>query len=250
MAAVILAVASQTLHAQAPLPAPVKTPVYDVVSIKLNKTGSDNSGIDSDDGNFRASNVSLKAMLINAYNLKEGQLIGLPPWATSTRFDIQAKVLEPDKELFKKLPQEQSREMQQPILTERFQLKSHAETKILPVYELVLAKNGPKFKPSTTPDTNSGMSQHNRDLTATGIPLTALATALSSELQRIVIDKTGLSGRYDLTLKWSRDDAPADDAAPPPLLTALPEQLGLKLVAAKAPVQTFVIDHVEMPSEN
>ena len=94
------------------------------------------------------------------------------------------------------------------------------------------------------------MSQHNRDLTATGIPMTSLATALSSDLQRVVIDKTGLTARYDLTLHWSREDIPPDDSAPPVLFTALQEQLGLKLVPAKAPVPTFVIDHVEMPSEN
>ncbi len=245
-AAVMLAAA----HAQESASPAAKVPVYDVVSVKLNKTGSGQTDIDSDDGNFRASNVSLKNMLINAYDLKEGQLIGLPSWGTSARFDIQAKVLDPDKELFKKLTLEQYREMQQPILTERFQLKSHAETKVLPVYELVVAKGGPKFKPTTAADDHSSMSQHNRDLTATGIPMTALATALSSELQRVVVDKTGLIAHYDFTLKWSRDDAPPEDSAPPTLITALQEQLGLKLVPSKAPVPTFVIDHVEMPSEN
>jgi uncharacterized protein (TIGR03435 family) len=95
-----------------------------------------------------------------------------------------------------------------------------------------------------------GISIHNQNLTATGIPLSSIADHLSFYTERIVIDKTGLSGKYNLQLRWSRDDAgpaAADTIAPPDIFTALQEQLGLKLNSAKAEIETFVVDQVVMP---
>lgn len=247
LAASALAASVQSAPAQ---PTLVKLPSFDVVSIKLNKSGADSMGISTHAASFTATNVNLKMLLLNAYNLKEAQLVGLPSWGQSTHFDIQAKVLDPDLNVFNNLTQEQRGAMLQAMLAERFQLKLHPATAILPVYELTLAKGGPKFKPSASSDNQ--FSVRNNDLTATAALMSSLAFTLSSELQRIVIDKTGLPGKYDIALKWSPDDAPADPSgnAPPPLFTAIQEQLGLKLVPAKAPIQTFVVDHLEMPSEN
>ena len=229
----------------------VQVPAYDIVSIKPNKTGSGHTSVHIDDGNLDASNISIKGLMFDAYGLKEGQLVGLPGWAESARFDIKAKVLNPDKAVFAKLTEERSRSMLQPILTDRFQLKSHTEPKVLPVYELVVLKGGPKFKPSPNQAGGDGVSVHNRDLTAHNITISELMDELSSQVQRVVIDKTGLTAKYDLTLKWSAEDAPPGDAdAPPSIFTAIQEQLGLKLVAGKASVSTLVIDHLEMPSEN
>jgi uncharacterized protein (TIGR03435 family) len=237
-----------------------KVPTYDVVSIKPNKSGSGNVDISVDDGNFEAVNVSLKTMLLSAYGLKDAQLVNLPKWGESARFDIKAKVIDPDKKIMDALTGPQFRSMQRPILTERFQLKFHREKKVLPVYELVVAKDGPKFKQTTDAEMTGnspingvrpgGISVHNQNLTATGIPISSIADSLSGQVQRIVIDKTGLAGNYNLQLIWSRDDAkaPATDVAPPPdIFTALTEQLGLKLQAAKAEVETFVVDQVVMP---
>ncbi len=200
-------------------------------------------------------------MILNAYGLKENQLIGLPHWAESDRFDIKAKVVDPDPMVMKHLTQEQSRKMLEPILTDRFQLKFHHEMKTLPVYEMVVVKGGPKFRETTAAETASdkgvngvragGISVHNTQLYATGVPLSSLAAQLSGHLHRIVIDKTGLSGKYNLSLAWTPDDAPpAQDAAAPTLFTALQEQLGLKLQPSKAEIEMFVVDQVELPTDN
>ena len=248
LAAVVLAAAS--LRAQAVLPAmpAVKLPAFDVVSVKLNKSGSGSMRISTHDNSFNATNVTLKNLLLNAFNVTETQLVGLPAWGESAHFDIQAKVLDADDNVVNNGAQDQRRVMLQAMLADRFQLKSHSESAMLPVYELVVAKGGPKLKPSAGTD-NSTLVR-NTEVTGTGMLLASLAYTFSSQLQRIVLDKTGLTGKYDIALKWSPDDAPPSDGAPPPFFTALQEQLGLKLVPSKASIQTFVVDHVEMPSEN
>ena len=261
-----LLLAIPRLQAQAPAPAPVadtKVPSYDVVSIKPDHTDSGRVSIHIDDGNFDATNVSLKTLILGAYDLKEAQLFGLPKWGDSAHFDIKAKIIDPDKKQLAALTPQEFTSMQQPILTDRFQLKFHRERKILPVYELVTIKGGPKFKEITPVEQKSdagvngvragGMSVHNRSLVATGIPIARLADQLSAQLQRVVVDKTGLAGNYNFELKWSPDDAgpPSPDvAAPPDIFTALEEQLGLKLEPGKEEMDTFIIDHVEYPSEN
>src|ERR1700683_676359 len=118
----------------------------------------------------------------------------------------------------------------------------------MPVYELVVMKDGPKFKESKITGEQKGangmtagsMHTHNTAMTSTAISISALVNLLSSQLQRMVIDKTGLSGKYDLDLVWSRDDtaANASDSAPPSIFTALQEQLGLKLQPSKSSIQT------------
>ena len=261
-------IATPALPAQSSAPAQTAgataaSPSYDVVSIKPNKTGSGRVSVHIDDGNFDAFNVSLKSMILSAYGLKEAQVFGLPKWGESARFDIKAKIISPDKKALAALSPEQFRSMQQPILTDRFQLTFHHETKILPIYELVVVKGGPRFKQITPAELASdegvngvhagGMSIHNRNLVATGVPLSSLADHLSGQLNRIVLDKTGLAGKYNLQLSWSPDDAgpPApDSAAPPDIYTALEEQLGLKLQPGKAEIETFVVDHAELPTED
>jgi uncharacterized protein (TIGR03435 family) len=265
-AAICMALAAPTLHAQAapistPAAAATPLPVYDIVSIKPNKTGSGNVSVHSDDGNFEASNVSLKMLIISAYSLKESQVFNLPKWGDSARFDIKAKILEPDKKALEALNPQQEAAMQLPIL-DRFHLTFHHEMRTLPVYELVVVKTGAKFKETTAAEAASeegvngvragGISIHNRDLVATGITMSSFADSLSYQLHRIVVDKTGLTGKYNLTLSWAPDDGTpqAPDATLPSIFTALQEQLGLKLEPGKAPVEAFIVDHAEIPSED
>jgi uncharacterized protein (TIGR03435 family) len=265
--------------ARADLTADVKVPAFDVVSVKPNKSDSGMVRIMAKPDGYSASNVSLKMLIQSAYGIRQDLISGAPNWADSARFDIDAKVAGSDVDALQKLNPEQRRLVLQPLLADRFKLEIHMETKQLPVYELVLAKGGSKLKEATAGDTyasgikgsdgvgRGGLMRVGRgQLTAQAVPMTSLANMLSQQLHRTVLDKTGLTGKYDLELMWTPDQG-ADpmfkgpdgspqraDAAPdssgPSIFTALQEQLGLRLHSSKGPVETIVIDHVEMPSEN
>jgi uncharacterized protein (TIGR03435 family) len=235
-------------------------PVYDVAVIKLNDGLSRDNSANMDEATFRAKNVSLKHLLVNAYGIREGLMFGLPGWASSSKFDITAKVTDPDLNALSSLSREQRQAMLAALLVDRFHLKIHTEIKELPVYELVIAKDGPKLKTSAVPPPDADnpdrlglghFNVQNTEITATGVKLSDLAGNLSFPLDRTVIDKTGLTGRYDFRLQWTADDVPSGATdAPPNLFTAIQEQLGLKLQAAKGPVETLVVDHVEKPTDN
>ena len=154
--------------------------------------------------------------------------------------------------------------MLQALMKDRFQLKVHKETKEMPVYELVVEKNGPKLVPSTSAEQQ--FRPGNGSLTIKKGGMAALAAWLSRDLGRVVIDKTSLGGEYDYKLEWTSDPGeggpesigqppeaprPHVDTNGPSIFTALQEQLGLKLEPRKFPIQTVVVDHVErVPTEN
>ncbi len=122
-----------------------------VVSIVPNKSDSGNSGLTTHDGTFSAENVSLKSLLSGASGIRQGLISGVPGWAETARYDIHAKIVEPDIAVLKKLKKEQRAAMLATILEDRFQVKTHIETKLMPVYDLVLAKNGSKLKETPRP---------------------------------------------------------------------------------------------------
>jgi uncharacterized protein (TIGR03435 family) len=254
----------------APIPNPV---AYDVVAIKPNPAANGMMRIGDRADGFSASNIPLSMLIHYAYNLKtDAQLSGLPGWADAARFDVESKMDDENAAALKQLPREQAaeqrRQMMQKLLADRFQLRVHRITKDLPLYALVVAKGGLKLIDANPNDTypngikasdgtsRAGMTQmRDGQLRAQGIPMSRLVDILSVNLDRIVVDKTGLTGKYDMTLQWSPDDVmnhPHDTSAPPApsLFTALQEQLGLKLESTKGPVDTIVVDHVAMPSEN
>lgn len=238
-------------------------PAFDVITIKPNSS-DERPSIDFDGGNFSATNFSVKMLVLFAYDLKDDQLFGVPKWASELHFDMKAKVLDADPTILQRLSNDQKRMIEQTILTERFGLTFHRETKVLPVYELVVDKGGPKFLPSKIEAGQKGAnglgagSLHtnnhngNADMTSTAVPISSLVNVLSRQTERIVVDQTGLTGRYNLNLTWSRDDggAQAGDQNSPPIVTAIQEQLGLRLHPAKLPVSTFVVDHAALPSGN
>jgi uncharacterized protein (TIGR03435 family) len=240
-------------------PAPT-LPAYDVVVIKLNNSLSRHMSMDMNEDMLRAENVSLKVLLVNAYGIREGLMFGLPGWASSSRFDVTAKVADTDLKAFRNLSREQRQTMLAALLADRFHLKMHTEIKTLPVYELVIAKGGPKLTTSIVPppDTKNpdplglgNLDVQGTNITAAGVTLSDLAMNLSFPLDRTVINKTGLTGRYDFQLRWTAEGAGTGATdAPPDLFTAMQEQLGLKLQAPKGPVATLVIDHVEQPTDN
>jgi uncharacterized protein (TIGR03435 family) len=237
--------------ARAQTPPDPKPPAYDVVSVKLNKSSrAADFDIDTDDHTYSAKGISVKQLLESAYKVKGYLISGIPNSIDSARFDINAKILETDPALLAQLDKQRGA-MIQALLADRFKLTAHRETKTLPVYELVVAKGGIKFQPSG-PDVRPGTHMQGTGRTgfeATGLFMDGLANYLEDRVERNILDKTGLPGRYDLSLNWADDANPQADSAPS-IFTALPEQLGLKLQPAKGPVETLVVDHVEMPTDN
>ena len=231
-------------------------PAFEVVSVKLSKPGCDNMMVSSPPGRFSAHCTTLMGLLFNAYpTVKPNVSIpGLPGWANSERFDVVAKADDETAVAMENLPREeqwkQTQTMLQEALADRFKLRAHNETREGPIYELVIAKGGFKLKKAPASEHSRGYSwSHDHIEVRTGL-IGSLVFALSDLLSRNVVDKTGLSGNYDIELKWTPDDQQGTPDAGPTLFTALEEQLGLKLVPAKGPVDTFVVDHVERPTEN
>lgn len=260
--AIFIAASCASSRAQAPQNAPeakpaptaAKLPVYDVVSIKQNKSGSGAWGWNGNADSYTGTNLLVKNLLQAAYDIKPDLISGVTGPIDSARFDVIAKIDDPDPAVMRKLTDKQRQAMLLPFLIERFQLKAHTEIKTLPVYELVVLPDGPKFKQSAD-DSHQGAGWGIRDnqgtITAHAFPMTSLASLLTDVVHRTVIDKTGLTGKYEISLKWSQydgTDPPADSG--PSIFTALPEQLGLKLKPAKGPVETLVVDHIAMPSAN
>ena len=234
-------------------------PPFDVVSIKQHNPADESPneqsfGMGIHNELFTATNVPLKNILEFAYDVKEDQISGLSGPVSSAHFDIEAKVLAPDGGSPPKLTDTQMQAMLIPLLAGRFQLKAHLQSKDMPIYTLVVAHGGPRFKLTQTDTTNSsintGWSNNDNVLTTKGASMTDLAAALSDQVHRQVNDKTGLTGAADITLKWTSDEAADQGGTVVSIFTAVEEQLGLKLQPSKGPVQTLVIDHAEMPSAN
>jgi uncharacterized protein (TIGR03435 family) len=233
---------------------------FEVASIKPSKSESWKL-------NFTPTGLSAKAVLLRyvlqeAYGIYDSHMwSGGPAWIDSAKFDIEARYENPQAQPTR----EQRKVMLQQLLADRFKVVVHHEAKEFSVYALVVAKNGPKFRESKpesilhdsldgapqclVPRTNIGL------LAYQGCVMHDLVARLSgdSDVGRPVIDKTGLTARYDFELHWMPDDptyAAKVDPGTPSIFTAMQEQLGLKLEPAKAPLDTIVIDHAEMPSEN
>jgi uncharacterized protein (TIGR03435 family) len=210
-------------------------------------------GIDTEPGKLIARNETLKNLLSAAYGVKEYQIIG-PDWLNSERYDIIAKAEKPAGEA-------QLMRMLQPLLAERFKVKLHRDKKEFTVYALAVDKNGPKIRESRDqgdPNVNMGRTH----VTAQRTSLAQFADLLSLHTDRPVVDRTGLAGNFDITLTWVPDAAAAlpsaggensgrGNASDTTIFTAIREQLGLRLQAAKEPLEVLIIDHAEkVPIEN
>jgi uncharacterized protein (TIGR03435 family) len=275
-------------RAQSPATTGAPTPSFEVASIKPNRSADLDRRIMSLPGGYTATNVTIKFLIASAYHVKDFQVSGGPSWINSERYDIEAKMPDSLAEEMQKLPPSQRRAkimglLLQSLLADRFKLKVSHGTKELPVYALVVAKNGPKLQESKPNDTypngikgpdglgHAGMfrmSIGGGEITAQGIPMASLVMMLSEQLGRTVLDQTGLKGNYDVALQWTPDpseavmlkgpeggnpgpdSAPPSDSSGPSIFTAIQEQLGLRVESTKGPVDILVIDHVERPSEN
>ncbi len=252
------------MQAQSPA-GDVKAMTFDAVSIKPSSPNALSSGMGFDHGRFSAPAAIFKFLVMFAYDMKMPDYIyGIPDAFSNARFDIEAKVDAETMEALNKLAPKEALEQEKLIvramLEDRFKLKAHKETKNLPIYSLVVAKGGSKMKESNLEGPDDAPKQpslriRSDSFTAQGITMDLFATNLTFRVNRIVVNNTGLKGHYDLALEWQPENAPASTQnngldAKPSIFTAMQEQLGLKLEPAKGPVETVVVDHVEMPSEN
>jgi len=226
---------------------------FEVATIKPNPGDNPySSGLNTQHGRLNAQNVTLKRCIMGAYGVGPNQVSGGPSWVSSQSFDIAAKAAQPvndDAELMKML---------RTLLADRFQLTLHQETRTIPAYVLEVAKDGPKLEPST----DDGDSSTNTTSTHDGIAIDArntdmdrLADLLARKMDLPVVNQTGLTGSFNIKLHWTPDSYKAAAGAPNSpdevtIFAALPEQLGLRLRATKAPVQVLVIEHAELPTPN
>ena len=226
---------------------------YDVVSIR--RSNFEGMPVSGNGDRFVARGTTLWGLLFNAYNLRPNDDIpGLPGWAKSERFDVEAGMDAGTYAELQRMPdQEQSEEraiMLQVILADRFKLKMLYESRERPIYALVIAKSGSKLKEWPSDKTPGGVSWGRGQIEVRGAPIERFAFCLSDTLGRVVVDKTGLTGNYDIGLKWIPDELQGTPDAGASIFTAIQEQLGLKLESTRGTVQTFFVDHVEPPSEN
>jgi uncharacterized protein (TIGR03435 family) len=256
---------------------PEEHPRIEVATVKLNTSGV-GRGMSMNPGRFTIRNSSVRTLLLYAYKVQAYAISDGPGWIDSDHYDIEAKVEG-------QLTGAAALNLVRTILEDRFHLKVHRETKDGPVYFLTVATNGPKLKPATCavidpaykpappapgesrPDrcgTNrSRTNGTSRTLDILGVkidePDMAIATFpgltfyFASILERRVIDKTGLTGRFDINLEYtpaSTEIASPAESAAPSLFAAVQEQIGLKLESGKGPVELLVVDHLEKPSAN
>jgi uncharacterized protein (TIGR03435 family) len=274
---VAFALLAHPLHAQLPTmsdvdpgsnaPASGPLPEWDVAVVKLHPPDDPTMSWQMTDDSVSLRNLPLEQLICSAWDLKSYQVSGLSGWMKSNHFDLNAKVSGDDVAAYKKLSVAQRRQMLQKLLTERFQLKVHMETKTLPLYDLVVDKSGSKLKITTAIDAPSKEEQRaNPDkykkgsmmmgpgmYEGAGVSVQSLASQLANALGRPVHDTTGLTGLYDIKLHYRPEEtAPdtADTADTPSVFSAVQEQLGLKLIADKGPVDTLVVDAAQKPEAN
>jgi len=246
-------------------PQATPAPAFDVASVHQNVSVGGRSHIVSSghDSHFTTINARLTMLLPFAFGVPSDRIVGGPGWLNQNKYDIEAEGDAALDERMSKLTWDEGRlwkqQMVQALLKDRFQLAYHRETRELPIYNLVTDKGAPKLVASQA---NGKTIDHGRGhiVIHGGDSTSLLAEELAKEVGRVVIDKTGIEGRYDIDLKWTPEDASSaasngstanpGDASSPSLFTAIREQLGLKLESAKAPVEVIVIDRIEQPTPN
>ena len=219
-------------------------PLYKTISIKPSKSGihADRTTKISPD-EVTAVNQTTQELIRGAYDVKVDQIVGAPGWLNSQRYDLDAKV---DITAAGQGELGGERTLQE-LLSNRFKLAVHRETRLIPVYELVIAGDGPKLRESGPAYADSAprvIHVENGRIMGREVPIATLARILSEQLGRPVLDNTQLSSHYDVTLQWPT----APESSEPTILIAIQDQLGLKLVPQLMPKEFLVIDHVEMPS--
>jgi uncharacterized protein (TIGR03435 family) len=262
-----------------PAAAQEKAPAFEVASVKANNSGPAGTRINFQGNRMNLVNVPLRAIIQLAYGISQPTRVVVPNWVNSERFDIVATSDEA-------LSLEKRRVLMQALLAERFQMSAHFESREQSAFGLVLARNdgrlGPSLRHSTAVCSNRplvGAPEPAADspddqrrvvcgvrpgtpgkIVLVGIPINLLASALSVPMGRTVFDKTGLTGLYDVELSFAPElpqvpgaqpaDTAAADESRPSILSAIQDQLGLKLNSEKEKIDVLVVDRIEHPTEN
>ncbi len=234
---------------------------YEVASIKPNTSDDVRLAFRIEpDGTVAATGITLKRLMMTAFNVQGFRIVGGPGWVASRRWDLQAKhdgAIAPD----------QIRQMLRTLLEDRFQLRSHSEVRKMPVYELVVDGNGSKVPAAKDSDAKETVRVAGGSIRLTNATPATFASQLSYALGGPVINKTSLSGQFDFAIDWTpqpgEDGGPTTSGLPPgtevqsaatadgpSIFTAIREQLGLRLKSGRGPVEVVVIDEVQMPSVN
>jgi uncharacterized protein (TIGR03435 family) len=253
-------------------------PSFEAASVKTNTSNSPLVRLSMPTGRLSGVNVTLRMLIRNTFQLPDFRMIGGPGWMDSDRFDIEATA-------GTSVGFDQVRAMERTLLEERFHLKTHIETRELPIYVLSVARRDGKLgdqiktsgaecqpmkppagappPPPPPPGPTAAGTPQCPSMLAPGyvsgrkITIARLVTVLWLFVGRQIVDKTNLAGDFDLDLRWLPDQAPPNDvrapttdATAPSLFTAIQEQLGLKLESSRGPVEVLVIDGVEKPTQD
>ena len=252
-------------------------PSFDVATIRPSKSYSLRTVRSASE--IRMVDVTARYLIEQAYNIpwtngSKDRIRGGPGWFDSDHYDVDAKIAPEAAVSLQQMPEEQRRKQMnlrlQTLLADRFKLRVHFETRREPVFAIMTGKKGPKLKPLSSAEGQQDLGIFVRyngqaaQMTARGATLGDLANWLTgySEMGgRTVVDQTGLTQQYDFVLNWTRERAfsngeqngesetPASVGGPA-LFTALQEQLGLKLVNTRGPVEIIIVDSIERPTEN
>ncbi len=231
-----------------------RTPRFQIATIKPSRP-EETRTVQIQGNRFATSDTSVVDLLKYAYGLHEQEIVGGPKWLETQKFDLVG-----DPETETRPSSDDFKMMVQNLLTDRFHLAAHYEIRELSVFEIVPAKGGPKLNKSIRPP--NGIPTVGYSPGQLGVANATIAD-FAAFLQRFVTDRpvfdgTGITGKYDLSLRWTPDELQTEGGRQggdnnnslPGLFTAIQEQLGLKLQEEKRPAQALVVDHVDMPSEN
>jgi uncharacterized protein (TIGR03435 family) len=257
-----LAVIPLAAHASAAQPPPMAAdahPTYEVATIKPSRPDADRL-VQMQGARLVTADTSVVDLMMFAYGVHPSQVIGGPDWLRTQKFDLLVQPNLPGRP-----SSAQMKVILQKLLTDRFNLVFHHAQMKLPVYRIVPAKSGPKLTPTSDESktfNTAAIGFPDGSMTINDATLPEFANLLLRyvALDRPVVDHTGIPGKYDYKLTWTPDfsqfngkspwPSTTDANAPPSLYTAIQEQLGLKLEAAKEPTDVLLIDHATQPSDN